>query len=60
MKRYFICFNCRGSFGNSMIDVPQSIQTMEHILAIQKMIAEKVKVDISEVCIINYISIQPA
>lgn len=59
MKRYFVCFYFAGDFGNSVVDVPTAIQTMKHILAIQKMIAEKLKVNPEGVCIINYILIKP-
>lgn len=59
MKRYFVCFYFGGSFGNSMVDVPMTIQTHEHILAMQKMIADKLKVEAKDLCIVNYILVQP-
>jgi hypothetical protein len=48
-----------GSFGNAILDVPTKVQEMEHILAMQKMIAERLKVEAKDIAIINFIFIAP-
>lgn len=48
-----------GYFGNAMLDVPTKIQEMEHILAMQKMVAERLKVEAKDIAIINFIFIAP-
>ena len=59
MKRYFVAFNYMGSFGNAMLDVPTKVQEMEHILAMQKIIAERLRVEAKDIIIINFIFIAP-
>jgi len=48
-----------GSFGSAMLDVPTKVQEMEHILAIQKMIAEILQVKAEDIVILNFIFITP-
>lgn len=48
-----------GSFGSAMLDVPTKVQEMEHILATQKMIAERLNVEARDIAIINFIFIAP-
>lgn len=48
-----------GSFGNAILDVPTKVQEMEHILAMQKMIAERLNVEARYITIINFIFITP-
>lgn len=59
MKQYFVSFACHDSFGSTMLDVPSIIQTWEHILALQKMVSDKIKVEADDIVIINFILIQP-
>ena len=59
MKRYFVSFICHDSFGNAILDVPSAVQTWEHILALQKMVSDKIKVEATDIAIINFILIQP-